>query len=220
MDKQFRILCVSLFIGSLLMLDQAVADTVALPRTNSATCYDPAGQKVIACAGTGQDGDKQKGVAAPSPRYIDKDPLVIDTLTGLVWPKNVNCANVDLNHYYAYKEVWSTPQAWTDAMKSVAGFNNIGYICNIYNQPSEAPWRLPNRKEFFSMLEYYSSSQQLGQSTYWTSSTDAYNTDKAWVVKAYDGRYSSDPPFLSAVTSDYKTNLNYFWPVRNRISSD
>ena len=57
---------------SLLFLASATgtAQAVDLPRTGQTICYDVAGG-VIACAGTGQDGDKLAGVAWPSPRFTD-----------------------------------------------------------------------------------------------------------------------------------------------------
>ena len=41
---------------------------------------------------TGDDGDLQKGVAWPDPRFTDNsDGTVTDNLTGLIWLKNANC---------------------------------------------------------------------------------------------------------------------------------
>ena len=43
---------------------------------------------------TGDDGDLEKGVAWPNPRFITGTTgVVTDTLTGLIWLKNANCAN-------------------------------------------------------------------------------------------------------------------------------
>jgi hypothetical protein len=64
------------------------AGTVALPETGQTTCYDTEGD-VIPCAGTGQDGDIQAGVAWPDPRFRDNgDGTVTDNLTGLMWLKD------------------------------------------------------------------------------------------------------------------------------------
>lgn len=41
-----------------------------VPKTGQTTCYDANGS-VIPCAGTGQDGDIQAGVAWPDPRFTD-----------------------------------------------------------------------------------------------------------------------------------------------------
>ena len=43
---------------------------------------------------TGDDGDFEKGVAWPSPRFTDNDDgTVCDHLTGLMWAKNANLDN-------------------------------------------------------------------------------------------------------------------------------
>lgn len=227
MEKQLRILCAILFIGSLLFIEQAFAGTVELPRTNSTTCID-SDDKNIACAGTGQDGDKQMGVDIPSSRYISPSPgnIVIDTLTGLVWPKDLGCVNLDRDHWMREKEIWEyKSQTWEDAMRSVANFNDYSFICKIWrtaSQEAEAPWRLPNRKELFSMLQYYADKDDrvVGQRVFWTSSTYAYDPEKAWVVKANYSQYGFDKTSLDSVTSDDKSNLNYFWPIRNRTEDD
>ena len=53
-------------------------------------CWDANGLS-IACAGTGQDGELQKGVSV-DPRFTDNaDGTVTDNLTGLIWLKDVDC---------------------------------------------------------------------------------------------------------------------------------
>jgi hypothetical protein len=60
-------------------------------KTGQTGCWDSSGA-VIACAGTGQDGELQKGAALPSPRFTDNgDGTVTDNLTGLIWLKNADC---------------------------------------------------------------------------------------------------------------------------------
>ena len=67
------------------------AGTVNVARTGQTTCYDSDGN-VIDCAGTGQDGDIQAGVAWPSPRFVDNgDGTITDMLTGLMWLKDAGC---------------------------------------------------------------------------------------------------------------------------------
>jgi hypothetical protein len=43
---------------------------ICLPQTGQTKCYNTSGGE-IPCAGTGQDGEIQAGVARPSPRFID-----------------------------------------------------------------------------------------------------------------------------------------------------
>jgi len=84
-----RIVC---FTVLMLVLITAVvsAGTVNLPRTGQTKCYDTYGTE-ISCAGTGQDGEIQAGVAWPEPRFTDNgDGTMTDTLTGLMWTKDAN----------------------------------------------------------------------------------------------------------------------------------
>jgi hypothetical protein len=69
----------------------AFGGEVDLPHTGQTTCYDEGGD-VIACPGTGHDGDVQAGVAWPFPRFTDNgNGTVTDHLTGLIWLKNADC---------------------------------------------------------------------------------------------------------------------------------
>ena len=49
---------------------------IQIPRTGQITCYDAAGTST-ACAGTGQDGDIQAGIAWPDPRFVDINSIVV-----------------------------------------------------------------------------------------------------------------------------------------------
>ena len=63
-------------------------------KTGRTTCYGPDGI-VIPCAGSGQDGELQKGVAWPNPRFTDNgDGTVTDNLTGLIWLKHASCGDL------------------------------------------------------------------------------------------------------------------------------
>jgi hypothetical protein len=62
-------------------------------QTGQDTCYG-AGGGVIDCAGTGQDGELQTGLAWPAARFVDNgDQTVTDSLTGLIWTKDANLMN-------------------------------------------------------------------------------------------------------------------------------
>lgn len=98
--------------GTMHTLDQIMAQ--AQPRalakrvakTGQTQCWD-AGGAVIACAGTGQDGQYQAGIEPAvaaifgtgydtppwtGVRFVDNgDGTVTDNLTALVWLKNANC---------------------------------------------------------------------------------------------------------------------------------
>ena len=94
-------------------LSTSNASTIQLPKTGQTICYDTAGT-VITCAGTGQDGDKQAGVAWPSPRFIDNyDGTVADNMTGLVWLKT---PTVSAN--WTGRVLWQRPIHWWEIIPS------------------------------------------------------------------------------------------------------
>jgi formylglycine-generating enzyme required for sulfatase activity len=168
---------------------------ICLPRTGQTSCYHSYGT-LISCSGTGQDGELQKGVAWPSPRFLDNsDGTVTDSLTGLEWTKNANLAG-------GYK-------TWQAALDYVKTLTTGGH----------SDWRLPNERELRSLADYsqygnpalpqgypFTNVQSLGLSGYyWSSTSYAYNTSSAWVVGMNYGGVYSDPKAL---------NNSYVWPVR------
>jgi hypothetical protein len=149
---------------------------------------------------TGDDGELQKGVASPTPRFTDNNNgTVADNLTGLIWLKNVN--------YFVNK------RTWVDAL-SIA--NNLKSGDPGLTDGSKAgDWRLPNVKELQSLLDYGHlnvlpvghpfTGQMIGLSPYWSSTINANDTNKAWYVYFIDG----------AVFTTYKANSSaYVWCVR------
>ena len=172
--------------------------SVNLPKTGQTTCYDAAGA-VVACAGTGQDGDLQKGVAWPSPRFTDNgNGTVKDNLTGLIWLKDADCFST---------RTWA--QALSDANSLANG------SCGLTDGSSAGNWRLPNRKELRSLINYSQANSaawlnlpaqgfsNVQADYYWSSSTYAGNPTGAWNVSMFDG-----------LVGGGKTNSNYVWPVR------
>ena len=166
-----------------------------VPKTGQTTSY-----------GTGDDGDLEKGVAWPDPRFTDNgDGTVTDNLTGLIWLKNANCFGI---------------RAWANALTDCNTLNSGE--CGLTDGSLAGDWRLPNHKELFSLVdaEYYSPalSNTAGtgkwtegdpftsvQSTlYWSGTSYAYDPDYAWIVGMYHGNvYYYGKPYYS-----------YVWPVR------
>ena len=167
--------------------------SVQLPETGQKTCYNEAGD-VIACTGTGQDGELRMGVAWPNPRFVSgtgtEADCMIDNLTGLMWPKNGNLAG--------------GTKTWQEGLDYANSLNYCGHT----------DWRLPNRKELFSLVnrEEPDSAAWLNtegfnnvqSSFYWSSSTDVSDTYYAWSVYMGSG----------SVFSYYKVNSSYVWLVR------
>jgi len=147
----------------------------------------------------GDDGDLQRGVAWPSPRFTDNgDGTVTDNLTGLIWLQNANCFG---------------SQTWANALNAANTLNSTE--CGLSDGSVEGDWRLSNRKELHSLTDFsqYNPALPSGYGSYftnvlsaiyWSSSTYADNTVNAWYVNMYD----------SAVIPFNKTSNRYVWPVR------
>ena len=99
----------------------------AVPQTGQTTSY-----------ATGDDGDLEKGVAWPSPRFTDNgDGTVTDNLTGLIWLRAANCFGT---------RDWAT--AVTDANGLASG------SCGLSDSSSVGDWRLPSVRELQSLIDY------------------------------------------------------------------
>ena len=162
--------------------------------TGSIATYDAVVPKTgqTASYATGDDGDLEKGVAWPDPRFSDNtDGTVTDNLTGLIWLKNANC--------------WGT-QNWANALSNSNGLANGS--CGLTDGSSAGDWRLPNVREMQSLVHYgvYSPAVPntagtgkwtegdpftgVQSSSYWSSTTRAYDTSDAWYVYLrYGGVY-------------------------------
>ncbi|MDM8522812.1 DUF1566 domain-containing protein, partial [Desulfococcaceae bacterium HSG8] len=168
----------------------------AIPKTGQTTSY-----------AAGDDGTSQNGAAWPNPRFtINGDGTVTDNLTGLIWLKNANC--------------WGGTD-WTTALSNAAGLANGA--CGLTDGSAAGDWRLPNRSELKSLVHfgYYDpavpNTAGTGQggdgdlfdnlmtdNYYWTSTTYAFKTSRAWDVNLGYGY----------VNSDDKTISHYVLPVR------
>lgn len=139
----------------------------------------------------GDDGDLQRGVALPTPRFTDNgDDTVSDNLTGLMWTKDAN--------------IGSGARTWTQAISDCASCTAGGY----------SDWRLPQIRELNSLIHFsyfgpaLSNTAGTGQWTegdpftnaasdfYWSSTTYADPAiDQAWGVDSYSGwvyRFAKD----------------------------
>jgi len=139
----------------------------------------------------GDDGDLQKGIALPSPRFSVEEDCVVDNLTGLMWPKDTSL---------------STLINWQAALDYSNNLTLCGY----------SDWRLPNKSELRSLIDFSHSvpalppdhpflnlSMNYGQ-YYWTSDTYAVSKSRAWAVDVGQG----NPSYWT------KGQAQYAWPVR------
>lgn len=158
-----------------------------LAGTGAACCYDEGG-RAIACAGSGQDGALQMGVAWPTPRFIAGEKCVVDRLTGLNW---LNPARLG-----------ESAVSWPQALATVAE----------YADATGLPWRMPTINELESLVDAASHSPALManhpfdevQTAYWSSTTSGFEIDWAYVLYMTKG----------AVGVGYKKNHDFsLWPV-------
>jgi len=164
-------------------------------RTGQTGCWDASGTP-ISCAGTGQDGELQKGVST-FPRFTDNaNGTVKDNLTGLIWLKNANCSGL---------------LSWTNAL-STANTLSAGF-CGLTDGSVAGAWRLPNVKELQSLIDFQNVSPALPaghpfagvqSSNYWSSTTVVGSLNAAWEMNINDGTPGGV----------FKSTPIFVWPVR------
>jgi uncharacterized repeat protein (TIGR01451 family) len=194
---------------------QEGAPAVALPRTGQMTCYDTAGI-IIDCAGTGQDGDIQAGVARPDPRFTDNgDGTLTDNLTGLIWLQDANCIATQYPGFDNDGSAGDGAVLWQHALDFVAGINDGTYPnCGA----GHTDWRLGNINEL-GTLTHFGVNQlwiwlmnqgfiNVEPSYYWSSTTSAAASHWAWtleILTANSLRTEADKRIGGYI---------YVWPVR------
>lgn len=184
---------------SLLLLfpSAASAATVDLAKTGQTTCYTQAGA-VTDCAGTGQDGEYQKGITWPDPRFSNNgDGTITDKLSGLTWLQDTQCIGRN---------------DWLPALDATNALANGS--CGLTDGSVAGDWRMPNYLELISIANLgvpdslgwfksfgFTNVQGYG---YWSSTSDIQSPSYAILFQfnhRFAGRYSK--------TSSYQT-----WPVK------
>ncbi len=188
--------------------------TVELPATGMTTSFY-----------SGDDGDLQKGVSLPRPRFDgDGNGNITDKLTELIWLKDANCIKT---HYPEFDRD-GTPGdgmvTWQHALDFVAGINAGLYPdCGA----GHTDWRLPNLWELLSLVNFNYRLPALSNAyghahwsennafahvdnrPYWTSTPGAWPVEaSAWSINMASGDFSQDHV-------DYTSNV---WPVRGGIT--
>lgn len=165
----------------------------------------------------GDDGDIQAGVIWPNNRFTDNgNGTITDNLTDLIWMKNANCLEASggidkLSGFKLGALSWMNALTWSNSIS--AG------ICGITDNSNAGDWRLPNRKELLSLVNFAAWSPGLPEGHpftnvvpdyYWSSSTCAYNSVDCgvWFVNFFNN-------YVSAYTRDKEI---FVWAVRSGLS--
>ena len=175
----------------------AIPSAVRLPKTGQTTSY-----------ASEDDGSFQIGTPWQSNRFVNldgtapaSDDAMRDTLTGLIWTRDANAPGPPVCTPAAGKK-------WQGALDHISCLNANNYL-------GYSDWRLPNRKEIRSLVDYSQNTPALpaghpfinvmSTDYYWTSTTYAADTSYAWVTYMSDGR----------ITRNFKPDVNFrIWPVR------
>lgn len=171
-----------------------------VPKTGQTECHKEVDPWEPCECGTsdcpaGQDGDLQKGVGWPNPRFTDNlNGTVTDNLTGLVWTKDADC---DGEGDEKGLRTWLEALDYCSALKEG--------ICGLGDGSSAGAWRLANRGELQSLLSIRFGDPAMPNTAgtgpaeegdpfthvrsawYWTSSTYAISPGLAWVVSFQNG---------------------------------
>lgn len=193
-----RFFVIAALICSFFIINSTFSDAagiITIPKTGQTTMYV-----------AGDDGDLQKGEAWSIPRFVDNsvnDPLnltVTDTLTNLTWSKEAKTPGPSAC-------VPGVGKLWQDALDYVTCLNNNHFLGRI-------DWRLPNRVELQSLVNYGQLStaswlntqgfSSVRENEYWSSNTTD-GSEFAWYVSMGDGSHNFG-----------RKNVNSMnvWPVR------
>ena len=153
-------------------------------------CYHETGVPVT-CSGSGQDAEFRPGITWPCPRFTTENGTAHDLLTGLVWSQDANPGEF--------------PCTWQQALAAVKELNKEKYC-------GRSDWRLPNRRELRSLMDYQTKKPSLPRDHpftnvfihwYWSSTTAVIHPGYAWCVHLEGAR----------MFYGKKTQEAMFWPV-------
>ena len=126
-------------------------------------------------------------------RFQENDEVIIDSATGLMWTRDAAPAEF--------------PLPWQEGLDFIADLNQAGFA-------GYHDWKLPNRKELFSLMDHHQINPSLPMKHpfinvfpgyYWTSTTCARLPDQAWYIHLGGAK----------VYRGMKYGSYMIWPVRN-----
>lgn len=147
---------------------------------------------------SGDDGSLQRGVAWPYPRFtVNGDGTVTDNLTGLIWARDAGAPTIE--------GCSGGMMGWQQAFDYVACLNAKNYL-------NHNDWRIPNRKELFSLIDHSQYNPALvsgypfiNVQDSWSSTTVVFNARYVWLNSSWYG-------YMVDVLKDFW--MNSVWPVR------
>jgi hypothetical protein len=172
-------------------------------RTGQATCWDTAGT-VIACTGTGQDGELRRG--EPRAYQDNGDGTIRDKRTALMWEKLSDDDSIhDQDNVYT----------WDGAFERIDDLNTPPCFAGFCD------WRMPNRFELESILDLGTAGPAVSaafntgcapgctvltcsctfSSVYWSSTSPADAPALAWNVNFLFGSVNRN--YIKATDSYY-----------------
>jgi hypothetical protein len=169
--------------------------------TGQTLCYDSSGA-LVACGGTGQDGDILAGISWPGTRFTDNlNGTITDNLTGLVWTADARFMS---NAAYSSLDTDGTPgdgrTDWQSALDFAAQLRTDVYA-------GHSDWRLPNIIELKSLKNYGTSSTSSWLTSYGFSNVGTYY----WSSTTYTA-YNNTTSHAQAWPFDFSTGEKYATP--------
>lgn len=157
-----------------------------LPKTGQTQCWDTIGT-LIPCAGTGQDGEYQKGFPIGGARFTDNgNNTITDRGTGLMWKK---CSEGQSGADCSGGSIITT--SWAEGLS----------ICEADTTAGFTDWRLPNINELFSLVAMVTIDPSIDTTFfpntiadfYWSSTTFTHtDNSQAEFIAFDDGVVSED----------------------------
>jgi hypothetical protein len=168
------------------------AGETAVASTGQKKCFSETGAE-ISCAGTGQDGEIQGGIAWPEARFLAGVNTITDAMTGLMWPKNVETPGPSACSP-GVQRVWRDVPAYLRCLNS-EGY--LGYsdwrIPNIVENTSLANWSTDDHQSWFSSIGFSSAPGEWWSSTRW-------DPGMMWVGIDVTGGWDIFPGYHGTVT--------------------
>ncbi len=177
----------------------------------------------------GDDGNLQKGVELPSPRFTNlENGTILDALTGLIWLKHANCKSKTALSKSEEKMTWIEALAFVQTLKTGDcgnGSSDAEHATTLGLGLEPGAWRLPNVRELQSLIdaERAKTCPELSKDFpfydvqcdhYWTSTTVQRDSSQAWGLQL--GSTSSLSNQADADnTFDKETTELYVWAVKD-----